>query len=234
MRLYKLALRCCMAAALVAAVLMLSACSDLFTASLASGLARDIDYSSLSLSELASLASSRGKKNSDVAREIMAALANFDADSLAALSVEDKAAILDTATNAAFPVASIIDLIKGIQAAGDAGDLIEQIIAFAGSDVDMTAARIILADEETLSEAPVDSLLFASVALIVSLGEDDANSVIEAIESEDLDSLSENLVETAKVVLVVADALAGERADDAEELAGSLGFDLSALIPGLE
>lgn len=213
---------------------LFSACDSVFTTSLGSWLAREIDYSSLSLDELLQLAATRGVTNSDEAKKILAALAAMSEDALAALSVEQKSAILNTAINATFSMDSLLSLVDSVSDE-DADSALEQIYNLANSDIDMTAVSIILQDEETLASADVDTILLASVALVTATADDESidsltNAISDAVESGSTDSLDESLsdelLETAETVYNVVTAL------EDRDLSGSIFGDYIGVIFG--
>ena len=213
--------------------MLFSACDSFFTTSVASWLARDIDYSSLSLDELLTLATTRGATSSDAAKEILAALANVSEAELKSLSTEQKETILTTAVTAAFGLDSVLSAVESLTSEdADTSDILNQLSSLADSGVDMTAVTILLGDETTLAEASVDTLILASVAVITTVGDDDIDSIISAVENESTDGLSGELLETADILIGVVQVLESDRTDDVDELGESLGFDLSELIPG--
>ena len=215
-------------------LLLLSACNGFFTTSAASWLERDIDYSSLSLEQLAKLAATRGAKNSEEAKKILAALASASEDELAGLALEQKSAILKTAINAAFSLDSVLDIMQNVSQE-DGEETLRAMLALGDSGVDMTAAKAILQDEETLGSADVGTLILASAALMASVSsEDDIDAIIDAMKKKDASILQDtDLAEAAEIVIDVVAALA-DRKDEVIALGERLGFDLAGLIPGFD
>ncbi len=194
MRLSKLSFSVCM----LAALLMLSACSDFFTTSLASGLARSIDYSSLSLDQLLSLATTRGVTSSVAAKEILAALADYSESELKDLSVEEKETILNTAINATLDLDSVLNLVDSVSDE-NVDSVLEQIYELVDSDVDTTAISVILQDEDTLNNADVDTIILAAAAYVISEAsspEDIDTSLVTSVVSalENRDDLSDSML----------------------------------------
>ena len=195
MRLFRT--RVLLAALSLSCLALFLACDGFFTTSLGSWLARDIDYSSLSLDELLQLASTRGVTNADEAKKILAALASMSEDELAGLTVAQKSTILETAINATFSMDSVLSLVDSVTDE-NADSALEQLYSLANSDVDMTAVAIILQDEETLASADVDTILLAGAAYVIS-------------ESSNADDIEDVLADTTITNLV--DAVSG-REDD--------------------
>ena len=218
-------------AALLSCLLLFSACDGFFTTSVASFLARSIDYSSLSLDELLVLATTRGATSSEAAKEILAALAKFSEEELLSLTTAQKESILTTAVTATLDLDSLLTLVNDIDSL-DSSDLLSEAMSLANSDVDMTAVTTLLTDEETLATASVDTLILASVAVVTTVEDNDIDDVTSAIESKDTSGLDGDLVDTADILIGVADVLQDDRADEVSETSSSLGFDLSSLIPG--
>ena len=226
--------------ALSGTLFALSACNDFFTTSVASALARRIDYSSLSLDDLLTLAATRGTTNSDAAKEILAALAGMSEKELTSLSAEQKSAILETAINATFGLNSILDVAESLtDENADSDEIINSLLGLAGSGIDMTAVKVILKDEDSsfLEEASVDTLVLVSAALVasVSVTDNDIEAISSAIESGSVESLdndvSDDLKDTVETILIVVEALEN-REDEFDEFGSSLGIDLSEFIPG--
>lgn len=214
-----------------------SGCENIFTTSLASALARDPDYSSLSLSELARAASTQGVKNSEAAKEILRQLASVPPEQLTGLSGSEKSAILNTAVNAAYSLDSLLDLVEAVKDSsegGDAGETIDKAFGMFDHGTNTAALEVLLGDKNTLTDpgVGVDTLVLSSVALMSSVTEEEADSIKTALENKNTDSLDESLKEKADIILGVVDVLENERSGEVRELGDTLGFDLEELIPG--
>jgi hypothetical protein len=166
--------------------IMAVSCRQLFTTSMGSSLARDkISIpSSTTLGDLVDIANSDNASDPDVAKEVLGVLADKDPESIRALSPEDKAAILDLAPSAAVDMDTITDLAKKAQASGsNTDDLITQAFDAFDPSVDLTAVEVLLADDETLKTAPVDSLILASSVVLADvaseLGEGGSDKVMD-------------------------------------------------------
>lgn len=192
--------------AALSCLLLFSACDSFFSTSVASWLARDIDYSSLSLDELLTLAATRGATSSDEAKKILAALANFSEDELLSLSAEQKESILATAINATLDLNAVLSLTDTITD-GDTSDILDQIYDLANSDVDMTAVSIILQDEDTLATADVDTIILAGAAYVISEA-DNVEDIDTSMASDVVDALKERDEEE------LANSMFGDYLDD--------------------
>ena len=213
-----------------------SGCENMFTTSLASALARDPDYSSLSLSELAHAASTQGVKNSEAAKEILRQLASVPPEQLTGLSGSEKSAILNTAVNAAYSLDSLLDLVEAVKDSSgeDAGETIDKAFGMFDHGTNTAALEVLLGDKNTLTDpgVGVDTLVLSSVALMSSVTEEEADNIKTALENKNTDSLDESLKEKADIILGVVDVLENERSGEVRELGDTLGFDLEELIPG--
>lgn len=222
-------------AAFMCAAIAFSGCTDFFTTSWGEAFAQDPDFSSLSFSELIDAANTYGAKDSAAAKEIMKNLADEDGGKLTSLSVSDKTAVLNTAANAAYSLDSVLDLIDEIKEAedddSDSDDIIDKVFELFDKDADVTAAKILLDDEQTRNKVPVDTLILSAAALMASVDESDTESIKNAVESKSTGSLPADVKGTADTVIEVIKTLE-TRSTEVFELGDSLGFDLTELLPG--
>ena len=143
-------------------------CRQLFTTSLGSALARDgIDIpSNASIDELLEIAQGEYGSDPDVSKELLDAFAEQDAKDLKKLLPDDKGTILNLAASAAVDMDTLTDL--GKKAGDDSYDRNALVAAAFNSfdtSVDLTAIEILLADENTINTAPVDSIILAAAVV---------------------------------------------------------------------
>ena len=170
----------------ISIAILSASCRQLFTTSMGSSLARDkISIpSSTSVSDLVDIANGDNASDPDVAKEVLGVLANKDPESIRSLSTEDKATILNLAPSAAVDMDTITDLAKKAQASdSDTDTLVSQAFDAFDPSVDLTSIEVLLADDDTLQAAPVDSLILASSVILADvaseLGEGGSDKVMD-------------------------------------------------------
>ena len=165
-------------------------CRQLFTTSLGSALARDgVNISSnASIDELLEIAQGDYGSDPDVSKELLDVFAEKDAADLIALSSDDKGVILNLAASAAVDMDTLTDL--GIKAGDDAynsDDLVAAAFNSFDTSVDLTAIEILLADENTIKTAPVDSIILAAAVVcadvVAACGAGGSTLVMNALSS---------------------------------------------------
>lgn len=165
-------------------------CRQLFTTSLGSALARDgVNISSnASIDELLEIAQGDYGSDPDVSKELLDVFAEKDAADLIALSSDDKGVILNLAASAAVDMDTLTDLgIKAGDSAYTSDDLIAAAFNSFDTSVDLTAIEILLADENTIKTAPVDSIILAAAVVcadvVAACGAGGSTLVMNALSS---------------------------------------------------
>jgi hypothetical protein len=224
-------------ASFLLAVILLTAasCKQLYTTSLGSSLARDgISIpKSTSISELIDISNSRAGSSSAASKEILDVLAGKDAADLTALSIDDKASILNIATTAAVDMATLTDLAKSAGDSADTDALIEAAIDSFDTSVNITAIEVILADPDTLMYAPAESIVFASAVLVADLADEIGSTEIMDIldGTGDESVLTDEQRARVDLVLMARDALNVRPAEDLENV--TVGdFDITDFLGG--
>jgi len=175
---------------LLSLMVLTVSCRQLFTTSLGSALARDgIDIpSNASIDELLEIAQGDYGSDPDVSKELLDVFAEKDAADLIALSSDDKGVILNLAASAAVDMDTLTDL--GIKAGDDAynsDDLVAAAFNSFDTSVDLTAIEILLADENTINTAPVDSIILAAAVVcadvVAACGAGGSTLVMNALSS---------------------------------------------------
>jgi len=170
--------------ALMAIVTFSTSCKQLFTTSIGAGFARtgSIISSNATVTDLLDIADSDLAADKTVATEILNALATKP-DEVAALSIDDKTVILDLALDATIELSAVFEALETVMAGGTGttDDVIAALLDSVNTSVDLTAITAILDDPTAAAEAPVDSLVTASVAVLADIAGTVGSTVIQDI-----------------------------------------------------
>jgi len=211
-------------------------CSQLYTESVGSSLARDgVDIpSSTSIDDLLDIARTRDAADPDVAKEILEILGDKDPEDIANLTIEEQTDILDLAGAAVIDLETITNLSQDIDDNPDnQNELIQNAIDDAGSDVDTTVLEQLLSDNTVLTEAPAESVVIAAVAIIASVSaETDAETVTDILANPDSlasSSLTQEQQDQLSIVINATNVL--ETRSDIDDI--TIGdFDLLDILRG--
>lgn len=226
----------------VIAVFLAVSCDDLYTATLGGPFERDsIDISSsTSLDDLLDIADSNEGADADVAKEVLDALAEKDEEDILALSPEEKADILNLAGTAALDTDGLTQLAQDASEDGaDTDSLVEEALERFDSTVNLEVVETLLADQETLDEAPVESLVFASTALLAEVTESEGSDTVTSIMDDPDSPESQALLaemspedrDRMNLVIGVVDVLNGPRVEETDDVTFG-DFTLIELLTG--
>lgn len=226
----------------VIAVAFAVSCDDIYTTSIGGPFERDsIDVSSsTSVDDLIDIANSDSGTDPDVAKEVLDALAGKDEEDIVDLSVGDKADILNLAGTAAVDTDVLTQLAQdAVEDDADTDALVREALEAFDSTVNLDAVETILGDQETLDEAPVESLVFASTALLASVTETEGSDVVMDIMADpdspesqaQLAAMSPEDQDRMNLVIGVVDVLNGPRVDEADDVTFG-DFNLLELLTG--
>ena len=211
-------------------------CRQLFTESMGSSLERDKPSisSSASLDDLLDIARSRDGADQEVAKELLDALADQDPEDIDALSLEDKADILNLGGAAAIDLEEITDLANKLSDNPDnQNELIRDIMENATNNVDTTVLAQLLSDEEVLTEAQPEAVVVAAAAVIADVSSEvGAEQVMDILaDPSTLESSGLTREQQDKLAIVINAANVLETREDAQET--TIGdFDLLDLLRG--
>ena len=211
-------------------------CRQLFTESMGSSLERDKPSisSSASLDDLLDIARSRDGADQEVAKELLDALADQDPEDIDALSLEDKADILNLGGAAAIDLEEITDLANKLSDNPDnQNELIRDIMENATNNVDTTVLEQLLSDEEVLTEAQPEAVVVAAAAVIADVSSEvGAEQVMDILaDPSTLESSGLTREQQDKLAIVINAANVLETREDAQET--TIGdFDLLDLLRG--
>ena len=195
--------------------ILATGCRDLFTTSMGSSFAREgISIpSSASVKDLVDLAKGDSATDPELAKEILDVLSGKDPDAILALPAEDKAAILNLATSAAVNMDTITDIAQQAKDAnGDTEALVEEAFNSFDPGVNLDAIEILLADQDTLETAPVDSLIFATSVVAADiaseLGDGGSSTVMDIMANPSTLATSGLSAEQQERMQIIIDAAA--------------------------
>lgn len=223
-------------AGIVAAVSCAS-CRQLYTTSLAASLARDsVNISSRTkTSDLVALAKTDAAGDSALAKEVLEVLSGKDTTEITNLALDDKTAILNLATTATVKLSDLTAI--AAEAGTDGADtdaLIEKAFDAFDNTVQLGAVQTLLADRETLEQAPVETLVLASAVVAADVAKDIGTGLLMEIleqDNPDISALPADQQAKIELVLNVKTALDQRSAEDLE--ATSIGgFNLADLLGG--
>ena len=226
----------------VIAVALAVSCDDIYTTSIGGPFERDsIDISSsTSVDDLIDIANSDSGTDPDVAKEVLDALGGKDEEDIIGLSVGDKTDILNLAGTAAVDTNVLTQLAQdAVEDDADTDALVRDALEAFDSTVNLDAVETVLGDQETLDEAPVESLVFASTALLASVTETEGSDVVMDIMADpdspesqaQLAAMSPEDQDRMNLVIGVVDVLNGPRVDEADDVTFG-DFNLLELLTG--
>lgn len=222
----------------ICALFLAVSCRQLFTESMGSSLERDKVSipSSASLDDLVDIANSRDGADQEVAKELLDALADQDPEDIDALSLEDKADILNLGGAAAIDLEEITDLANKLSDNPDnQNELIQDTIENATNDVDTTVLEQLLSDEEVLTEAEPEAVVVAAAAIVADVsaevGAEQVMDILADPSSLESSGLTQEQQDRLEIVINASEVM--ETRDDADDV--TIGdFDLLDLLRGNE
>lgn len=220
----------------ICALFLAVSCRQLFTESMGSSLERDKVSipSSASLDDLVDIANSRDGADQEVAKELLDALADQDPEDIDALSLEDKADILNLGGAAAIDLGELAGLSNELSDNPDnQNELIRDIMENATNNVDTTVLEQLLSDEEVLTEAQPEAVVVAAAAVIADVSSEvGAEQVMDILaDPSTLESSGLTREQQDKLAIVINAANVLETREDAQET--TIGdFDLLDLLRG--
>jgi len=213
-------------------------CRQLFTESMGSSLARDKPSisSSASVDDLLDIARSRDGSDQDVAKELLDILADKEPEDIDALSLEEKADILNLGGAAAIDLEEIADLANKLSDDPDnQNELIQDAIEDATNDVDTTVLEQLLLDEEVLTKAEPEAVVVAAAAVVADVsaevGAEQVMDILADPSSLESSGLTQEQQDKLETVINAADVL--ETREDTEDITVG-NFDLLDLLRGTE
>lgn len=223
-----------LAGLLISAMLLAVSCSQVFTTSAGSSLARDNPpiSSSASLGEIIDIAQSRYVADPDVARELLSLLAEKDPLSIAVLSDEEKSSILNLGGSAVLDIETITDLANNLsEYPGLQNELIQNALNTAAGNVDTTVLEQLISDTTVLQNCAPDSILLASVAIVANASTVAGATTVMDVLAGVTPVSSLPAEQQGQIQLVLDAVLVLEARPDADEL--TIGdFDLIDLLRG--
>ncbi len=216
-------------------MVMTISCRQLFTTSLGASMARDkvTISNSTSLADLVTLAQGTEATSPEGAKEILRVLGKKSADDITALSVDDKASILNLATTAAIDMGTLTDLAKTAADGTATDDMITTALSAFDTSVDMTAIETILGDTESLQTAPVDSLVLAAAVVMADVADViGTTQMMDILASGDTSSLAATPDIQAQMDLILNARTAINTRDSADVTVA--GFNLTDLLKGTQ
>lgn len=223
-------------AGISAAILGIS-CRQLYTTSLAKPLARDSVSlsSSTKTSDLVTLAKNDAAGDSSLAKEVLDVLANKEASEITSLPLEDKTAILNLATTATVKLSDLTAIASQAESDGaDTDALVTQAFDAFDNTVNLEAIQTILADQDTLQNAPADTLVLATAVVAADVVEDiGSEQLMDILEQDtpDLSALTQEQQDKVQLVLDVKAALDQRPPEDLDAVSIG-GFNLADLLGG--
>lgn len=213
-------------------------CRQLYTTSLGTAFARDglTISKNTSIADLLTLSQSSEGSSPEAAKEILDILAGKDPEAIEALSVDDKASILNMATSAAINMTTLSDLAATSTDAADANSIIETALSAFDSSVNLAAVEILLADTATLESAPIDTIVLASAVVLADVAaEIGTEAIMDIMATGDTTSLSSNPEQLARVEsILAAREILDERALTETSSVSIAGFNLTDLLGGTQ
>lgn len=216
-----------------------ASCRQLYTTSLASALPHENTSvpASTSVSGLADLAAGAASTDKDAAKEVLDVLAGKDQAAVSALTVEDQTAILNIATTATVELSVLADLANQASAGTlDQNTLIADALSAFDASVNLAAVVTILQDPEALAGAPVESLVFASAAVVGDVAAEVGADVIMTVLASGTtagSTLTAAQAASIDTVLATLNYIDTSRTTDTQNLTIG-GFNISDLLRGTQ
>ncbi len=207
-------------------------CRQLYTTSFGESFARDglSISSSTSIGDLLDIANESYGTDPIIAKDILDVFAGKSQDAIKDLPIDDKTTILNLASAAAIDFGTIDDIFGSYDSANsDTDALVETALGAFNTSVDLTAIETLLGDTTTLSEAPVDSIIFASAVVLADIASEmGTTELMDILASGDTSTLVGEQKIRVDRILAVSTALSGRDTSDAT----IGGFDLTTLLEG--
>ena len=229
----------CAFAVAAASFFLAASCRDVFTSSLGVPLERDGPprSSSSSVSTLVDIAhNDQWASDPDTAATVLDLLALKDQAILQALPVDDQAAILNLAANAAIGMGTLATLAdSAVQSGANVNDLVSQALLAFDATVNLTVIESLLGNPSTLDAAPAASLAMSAAVLIADVADDiGVTDVMEIMAGAALGGYALTPAQTDKLTLAlgVVTELDGRPGDEGSVTLGD--FDLLDLLRGIQ